>query len=47
MNILKQYDVPKRNDELFAQAVSLCGIVFMFILSTVAIKAQNDDTKLI
>lgn len=47
MNILKHYYVSKRNYELFAQAVSLCGIVFMFILSTVAIKAQNDDTKLI
>ena len=43
MNILKQYDVSKRNDELFAQAVFFFGIVFMFILSTVAIKAQNDD----
>ena len=46
MNILKHYYVSKRNYELVAKAVSLCGIVFMFILSTVAIKAQNDDTKI-
>jgi len=47
MNIRTPYYVLQRNYKLIAQAIFLCGTVCMLFLSTVAINAQNDDSKLI
>lgn len=47
MNIRTHYYELQTNYKLIAQAIYLCGIVCMLFLSTVAINAQNDDSKLI
>lgn len=47
MNILMHFYVSKSSNKLVSQAICLFSVVCMFTLSTVAIQAQNDDTKLI